>query len=146
MNLLVSQNRPADQNYIVFYFILNEQWFKLTAHDMRTALVDEVLENHRSQTTPGTPMSYFTTPSSSSSMMSPIKWRLASFKKGTKHGDSAYSILRDEGHFDKFQQDLFITSRSHDVSEILDAIFTPGPSQEEKELFEGTQKVFKETL
>ena len=36
------------------------------------------------------------------------------------------------------------------MSEILDPIFTPGPSQEEKELFEAKQtfmyKVFKETV
>ena len=41
-------------------------------------------------------------------------------------------------------------SYCHDVSEILDPTFTPGPSQEEKELFEAKQtfmyKIFKETL
>ena len=42
MILLISQNRPADQKYNVFYFILGEQWFNLTAHDMRTALVNAV--------------------------------------------------------------------------------------------------------
>ena len=60
MLLLISQDRPADQKYNAFYFILGEQWFKVTAHDMRTVLVSAVLENHRSQTTPGTPMSNFT--------------------------------------------------------------------------------------
>ena len=30
--------------YNAFYFILGEQWFNLTAHDMRTALVNAVLE------------------------------------------------------------------------------------------------------
>ena len=79
-----------------------------------------------------------------------MNWRLASFKKGTKYGASAYPILRNEHYFDKFQKDLFITAKSHDVSEVLDPTFTPGPSQEEKELFEAKQtfmyKVFKETL
>ena len=46
--------------------------------------------------------------------------------------------------------DLCITAKSHDVSEILDPAFTPGPSQEEKELFDSKQvfmyKVFNETL
>ena len=60
------------------------------------------------------------------------------------------SILRDECYFDKFQRDLFITAKSHDVSEILDPTFTPGPSQEEKKLFEAKQtfmyRVFKKTL
>ena len=45
---------------------------------------------------------------------------------------------------------FFITTKSHDVSEILDPTFTPGPSQEEKELVEAKQtfmyKVLKETL
>ena len=62
MILLISQNRPAHQKYIAFYFILGEQWFNLTAHDMRTALVNAVLENHRSQATPGTPISHVTFP------------------------------------------------------------------------------------
>ena len=117
---------------------------------MRTALVSDVLENHRSQTTPGTSTSNFTSPSPSASMRFPINWELASFKKDIKNGASAYSILRDECYFDKFQRDLFITAKSHDVSEILDPTFTPGHSQEEKELFEAKQtfmyKVFKETL
>ena len=58
--------------------------------------------------------------------------------------------MRDEGHFDKFQRDLFITAKSHDVSELLDPTITPYPSQEEKEFFEAKQTfmyiVFKETL
>ena len=69
MILLFSQNRPADQKYNAFYFILGKQWFNLTAHDMRSALV--VLENHRTQETPGTPVSHVTSPSSSTSMRSP---------------------------------------------------------------------------
>ena len=58
--------------------------------------------------------------------------------------------MKDERYFDKFQRDLFITAKYHDVSEILDPTFTPGPSPEEKELFEAKQvfmyKVFNETL
>ena len=75
---------------------------------------------------------------------------LASFKKSIKREASAYSILRDERYFDKFQRDLFITAKSHDVAEILDPTYTPGPSPEEQELFEAKQifmyKVFNETL
>ena len=75
---------------------------------------------------------------------------LASFKKSTKREASAYSTLKDERYFDKFQRDLFITAKSHDVSEILDPTFAPGPSPEEQELFEAKQvfmyKVFNETL
>ena len=79
-----------------------------------------------------------------------MNWRLASFNKGTKYGAPAYPILTNECHVDKFQKDLFITCKSHDVSEILYPTFSPGPSQEEKELFEAKQifmqEVFKETL
>ena len=39
MILLISHDRPADQKYNAVYFILGEQWFKPTAHDMRAALV-----------------------------------------------------------------------------------------------------------
>ena len=83
-------------------------------------------------------------------MRSPIYNELASFKKSIKREASSYSTLKDERYFDKFQRDLFITAKSHDVSEILDPTFTPGPSPEEKELFEAKQifmyKVFNETL
>ena len=125
MILLISQNRPSNQKYNAFYFILGEQSFNLTAHDMRTALVSAVLENHRSQKTPGTPMSNFTSPSSSASMRPLIQ-------ETYKNRASTYSILKDECYFDKFHRNLFITAKSHDVSEILDPTFTPGPSQEEK--------------
>ena len=81
---LLSQKRPADQKYNAFYFILGEQWFNLTAHDMKSTLVNAVLENHRSQATPGAPMSQVTSPSSSASMRSPIHLEFASFKKGIK--------------------------------------------------------------
>ena len=81
MILLLSQDRPADQKYNTFYFLLREQWFNLTAHDMRTALVNAGMENHQSQTTPGTPMSNFTSPSSSASMTSPSIGDLPHSKK-----------------------------------------------------------------
>ena len=147
---LISQKRLTYQKYNTFYFILDDQWFNLTAHDMRSTLVNAVLENHRSQTTPGTTLSLVTSPSSSTPMRSPIHIELISFKKGVKREASSYSTLKDERYFDKFQRDLFITAKSHDVSEILDPAFTPGPSPEEKELFEAKQffmyKVFNETL
>ena len=80
----------------------------------------------------------------------PHHWRLAAFKKRIIYGASAYSILRDECYFDIFHKDLFITAKSQDVSEILDPTFTPGPFQEEQELFEAKQtvtyKVFNATL
>ena len=75
---------------------------------------------------------------------------LAFFKKSIESEASAYSFLKDYWIFDKFQRDLLITAKSHDVSEILDPSYSPGPSPEEKELFEAKQvfmyKVFNETL
>ena len=52
MNILIKQDRPADQNYIKLYYVLDEQWFKLTAHDMRSAFVDEKLDKQNHYTTP----------------------------------------------------------------------------------------------
>ena len=63
MLVLISQSRPADQKYNAFYYITDEQWSNLTTHDMRSALVNAVLENHRSQATPRTCMSNVTSPS-----------------------------------------------------------------------------------
>ena len=41
---LIKQNRPADQRYHAYYFILDEQWFSLIVHDVRSILVNPVLE------------------------------------------------------------------------------------------------------
>ena len=43
---IISHKRTADQKYNAFYFILGEQWFNLTAHDMRSTLVNAVLGNN----------------------------------------------------------------------------------------------------
>ena len=51
MNLLIRQDRPNAQKNNFLYLISGNQLFKLTAHDMKTALVIEKLENHGSQTT-----------------------------------------------------------------------------------------------
>ena len=49
MSLLVRQDRPDAQKHNPLYFISSNQLFKLTAHDMKSALVNEKLENHGSQ-------------------------------------------------------------------------------------------------
>ena len=114
---------------------MDEQWTKLTAHDMRSALIDDKKENQNSHIPPATPsyMSHLRSPTSPLPVKSPMYLELASFKKSIKREASAYSTLKDERYFDKFQRDLFITAKSHDVSEILDPTFTPGPSPEEQE-------------
>ena len=49
MSLLIRQDRPNAQKYNPLYSISGNQLFKLTAHDMKSALVNEKLENHGSQ-------------------------------------------------------------------------------------------------
>ena len=46
MSLLIRQDRPDAQKHNPLYFISGNQLFKLTAHDMKSALVNEKLENH----------------------------------------------------------------------------------------------------
>ena len=48
-SLLIRQDRPNTQKHNPLYFISGNQLFKLTAHDMKSALVNEKLENHGSQ-------------------------------------------------------------------------------------------------
>ena len=157
MNILIKQKdlqtcRPADQKYNKFYYVTDEQWLKLTAHDMRSALVDMKLDKQSTYITHAStsPTPHLSSHSSPAPMRSLMNLELASFKKSIKREAQAYSVLKDEHFFDKFQRDLFITAKSHDVSEILDPTFTPGPSPEEKGLFEANQvlmyKVFNETL
>ena len=49
MSLLIRQDRPNAQKHNSLYFISSNQLFKLTAHDMKSVLVNEKLENHGSQ-------------------------------------------------------------------------------------------------
>ena len=106
---LIIQDRPADQMCNVYYFILDEQCFSLTVHDMTSTLFNAVLENHRSQPTQGTAMSSATSPSPS--MRSPTYTELSSFKNSIKREASSYCTLKDEMYFDKFQRDLLHQSQ-----------------------------------
>ena len=49
MSLLIWQDRPNAEKHHLLYFISGNQLFELTAHDMKSALINEKLENHRSQ-------------------------------------------------------------------------------------------------
>ena len=49
MSLLIRQDRPSAQKHNPLYFLSGNQLFKLTAHDMKSALVNEKLENPASQ-------------------------------------------------------------------------------------------------
>ena len=92
MILLICQDRPAGQNYRPTHFIKGEQLFKLTAIDLKTALIYEMFENPRSKTTFGALMYKITPPSCSASMRSPIHVELAPFKKGTKSDDPPQNV------------------------------------------------------
>ena len=87
MTLLIIQDRPAGQNYNPIHSILGTQLFKLTAIDMKTALINEILESSRSRTTPRALKSMITPPSPSAPMRSPIHLEPASFKKDIKPDD-----------------------------------------------------------
>ena len=147
MDLLINQDKPVDQQGNRLYYVMDEQWTKLTAKDMRTALVNAKSEQRSSSRTS---MPSFSTTPSSAPIRSPMNLELDSFKKCIKREASAYSVLKDEHFFDKFHRDLLITEKSHDVSEILDPAYSPGPSPEERESFEAKQvfmyKVVNETL
>ena len=92
MILLMSQERPAGQNYNPTHFIKGEQLFQLTAIDLKTALINEMFENHRSQTTFRALMYKITPTSFSVSMRSPIYMEPTPFKKGTKPDDPPQNI------------------------------------------------------
>ena len=129
MDLRINQDKPDDQQGDKLYYVRDEQWTKLTANDTRTTLVNAKSEQRSSSRT--TRPSFSTAPSSAP-IRSAMTLELASFKKSIKREASAYSVLKDEHFFDKFQRDLLITAKSHDVSEILDPSYSPGHSQEER--------------
>ena len=87
----------ADQKCNVLYFILDDQWFNLTPHDMKTVLVNAGLEYHRPKETPGASMSNFSPPLSPASIWIPIHLELAPHKKGIKSDDPPKNV--DISHF-----------------------------------------------
>ena len=102
MNILIKQNRPVDQKYNKCYYVIDEQWLKLTSHDMRSVLVDIKLEKQSTYTThtSTSPMPHFSSHSSPAPMRSSMDLELASFKKSIKREASAYSVMKDEHFFE----------------------------------------------
>ena len=76
MDLLINKDKPADQQCNRLYYVMDEQWTKLTAKDMRTALVNEESEQ---RTSSRTTMPSFSTAPSSARIRSPMNLELASF-------------------------------------------------------------------
>ena len=74
MNLLIKQDRPADGKYNKLYYLMDEQWTKVTAYDMRPALIDEKQEKQNSHMSPAAPchMPHFRSPTSPVPMRSPM--------------------------------------------------------------------------
>ena len=75
MNLLIKKEKSLDQKCNAQYF-QDDQWFNLTAHDMRRTLANAGMKYHRPQIIPGTPLPYSTSPPSSARMKSPIHLEL----------------------------------------------------------------------
>ena len=68
MNLLIKKGKSVDQKY----FFKDDQWFSLTAHDMRRTLVNAGMKYHRPQIIPGTSLPNSTSPPSPAPMKSSI--------------------------------------------------------------------------
>ena len=76
MYLLIKRERPVDQKCNVVYFLLDDHWFNLTIHDMKTTLVNAGMEYHEPQIIPGTSLPNSTSPPSPAPMRSPIHLEL----------------------------------------------------------------------
>ena len=72
MNLLIKKERSVDQKCNAQYFFQDDQWFNLTAHDMRRTLVNAEMKYHRPQIIPGTTLPNPTSPPSRAPMKSSI--------------------------------------------------------------------------
>ena len=77
--LLIKRERPVDWKCNVLYFLLDDQWFNLTAHDMKTTLVNAGMEYHEPQIIPGTSLPNSTGPLSPAPMRSPIHLELTPY-------------------------------------------------------------------
>ena len=74
--LLIKRVRSVDQKCNVLYFLLDDQWFNLTANDMKTTLVNAGMEYHEPQIIHGTSLPNSTFPPSPAPMRSPIHLEL----------------------------------------------------------------------
>ena len=72
MNLLIKKGKSADQKCNVLHFLHDNQWFNLTAHDMKRTLVNAGMEYHGPQIILGTSLPNSTSPPSPAPMKSPI--------------------------------------------------------------------------
>ena len=76
MNLLINKGKSVDQKCNAQYFFQDDQWFNLTAHDMKRTLVNAGMKYHRPQVIPGTSLPNSTSPPSPAPMKSSIHLEL----------------------------------------------------------------------
>ena len=79
MNLLIKKRESVDQKFNAQYFFQDDQWFNLTAHDMRRTLLNAGMKYHRPQIIPGTPLPNSTSPPSPAPMKSSIHLELTTW-------------------------------------------------------------------
>ena len=72
MNLIIDMGKFVDQKCNAQYFFQDDQWFNLTAHDMRRTLVNAGMKYHRPQIIHGTLLPKSTSPPSPAPMKSSI--------------------------------------------------------------------------
>ena len=74
--VLIKRERPVDLKCNVLYFLRGDQWFNLTASDMKTTLINAGMEYHHPQIIHGTPLPNSTSPRSPAPMRSSIHLEL----------------------------------------------------------------------
>ena len=79
MYLLTEKGKPVDQKYNVLYFLLDDQSFILTAHVMKTTLVNAGMEYHEPHIIPATSLPNSTSPPSPAPKKSPIHLELTQY-------------------------------------------------------------------
>ena len=79
MNLLIKIGKSVDQMCNAQYFFQDDQWFNLTAHDMRRTLVNAGMKYHRPQIIPGTTLPNPTSTPSPAPMKSSIHLELTPY-------------------------------------------------------------------
>ena len=76
MNSLINKGKSVDQKCNAQYFFQDDQWFNLTAHDMKRTLVNAGMKYRRPQVIPGTSLPNSTSPPSPAPMKSSIHLEL----------------------------------------------------------------------
>ena len=79
MNLLINKGKSVDQKCNAQYFFQDDQWFNLTAHDMKRTLVNAGMKYHRPQVIRGTSLPNSTSPPFPAPMKSSIHLELTPY-------------------------------------------------------------------